>query len=62
MKFHHTGCIVENLEKALAVYLEMLGPVDVSPVYEVKSQKVRVQFLSMGSSKLELIELSLIHI
>lgn len=54
-KIDHIGIAVKNLDEALDVYQEVLG---ISPtgVEEVKEQNVKVAFLPLGESKIELLE------
>ena len=51
----HVGIAVANLDKALGFYRDVLG-LDVSSVEEVSAQRVRAQFVSAGSTTLELLE------
>jgi methylmalonyl-CoA/ethylmalonyl-CoA epimerase len=55
MKIDHLGIAVPNLTEALAVWEPILGVRGSSPE-AVESQKVRVSFLEMGDSHLELLE------
>ncbi len=50
----HIGIAVESLDSGLAVY-RALG-LDVEGVEEVEDQKVRVAFLPVGDSRIELLE------
>jgi methylmalonyl-CoA/ethylmalonyl-CoA epimerase len=54
-KIDHLGIAVRDLEKALAVFRDRLRlPLDA--VEEVPQEKVKVAFLSVGESRLELLQ------
>ena len=53
-KINHLGIAVENLEQAAQVY-EMLG-LHIEKVIEVPEQKVRVAFIPVGESTIELVQ------
>jgi methylmalonyl-CoA/ethylmalonyl-CoA epimerase len=50
----HIGIAVESLDSGLAIY-RALG-LEVEGIEEVEDQKVRVAFLSVGDSRIELLE------
>jgi len=54
-KIDHIGIAVKDLESALQFYRDQLGLDEVGRE-EVEEQKVRVAFLPVGESKLELLE------
>uniref|UniRef100_C6DZR3 Methylmalonyl-CoA epimerase n=1 Tax=Geobacter sp. (strain M21) TaxID=443144 RepID=C6DZR3_GEOSM len=54
-KINHIGVAVASLEEALPFYRDSLG-MAFSGTEEVPSQLVRVAFLSVGESKIELLE------
>ena len=55
--YHHTGCLVKDLEQSIKNYKLLLPGANVSPVYTIASQKVRLVFLQLNTSVyLELIE------
>lgn len=54
-KIDHIGIAVNDIEKALQFYRDRLGLQCVG-IEEVAGQKVRVAFLPVGESKLELLE------
>jgi methylmalonyl-CoA epimerase len=54
-KIDHIGIVVHNIEEALQVYEGALG-LRLTDVEEVPEQAVRVAFLPVGESKLELLE------
>jgi methylmalonyl-CoA epimerase len=51
----HVGIAVSNLSEAFAFYRDALG-LEVEPPEEVPSQRVRVHFIPVGESALELLE------
>lgn len=54
-KIDHIGIAVKNLDEALDVYREVLG-ISATGVEEVEEQNVKVAFLPLGESKIELLE------
>ncbi len=54
-KVDHIGIAVRSIEKTLPLYLENLK-LELLAIEEVPSQRVRVAFLKIGESKLELLE------
>ena len=54
-KIDHIGVAVRDLEEALKFYRDCLG-LDLTGMEEVAEQKVRVAFLPVGESKVELLE------
>ena len=54
MKIDHIGIAVKNLDEAINTY-KKLG-FTVSDIEEVPSQKVRVAFIEIGNSRIELLE------
>lgn len=54
-KIDHIGLAVNNLEKALHLYRDQIG-LEFTGIEEVSEQKVRVAFLPVGESKVELLE------
>ncbi len=54
-KLAHIGIAVEDMEKALAFYRDVLG-FEASPPQVVEEQQVKVVFLPLGETKLELLE------
>lgn len=54
-KIAHIGIAVENLERAIPFYTEQLG-LELKGVEEVESEQVKVAFLQIGESMLELLE------
>lgn len=54
-RLDHVGVAVTSLEEALAPYQDGLG-LTVSEIEEVPSQQVRIAFLPVGDTRLELLE------
>lgn len=54
-KVDHIGIAVRSLEEALPFYTEVLG-LEVQAIEEVDSEKVKVAFIQVGETKLELLE------
>lgn len=54
-KIDHLGVAVKSIEKALEFYQNTLG-IEPTGVEEVASQKVKVAFLPVGESNIELLE------
>jgi methylmalonyl-CoA epimerase len=55
MRIDHIGIVVRDLQEALKVYEEALG-LPLKGIAEVPDQKVRVAFLPVGESNLELVQ------
>jgi methylmalonyl-CoA epimerase len=54
-KVHHVAIVVRNMDGALAVYRDQLGmPLDV--LLRIESDGVRIAFLPVGESNIELVE------
>ena len=54
-KINHIGVAVSSIEEALPFYRDVLG-MKLSGMEEVASQQVKVAFLAIGESKIELLE------
>jgi methylmalonyl-CoA epimerase len=55
MKIDHIGIAVRDIDRALQVYQAALG-LPLGGILEVPDQQVRVAFLPVGESKLELVQ------
>jgi len=55
MKIDHIGIVVEDIEAALEVYERALG-LPLKAIAEVPDQKVKVAFLPLGESNVELVQ------
>ena len=54
-KINHIGIAVKNLETSIPLYRDQLG-MEFEGTEEVAEQKVRVAFLKVGDSRIELLE------
>ena len=54
-KINHIGIAVKNLENAIPLYRDQLG-MEFEGTEEVAEQKVKVAFLKIGESRIELLE------
>ena len=54
-KVHHVALIVTSIDAALTFWQEMLG-LELETVMDITDDRVRIAFLSVGESKIELVE------
>jgi methylmalonyl-CoA/ethylmalonyl-CoA epimerase len=54
-KIHHVALIVASIEPALELWRDMLG-LELETVMEIPQDRVRIAFLGVGESKIELVE------
>jgi methylmalonyl-CoA/ethylmalonyl-CoA epimerase len=54
-RIHHVAVVVESIETALGLWRDMLG-LDLETVTDIDSDKVRIAFLGVGESKVELVQ------
>src|SRR5260221_11138627 len=54
-KVHHVALIVRSIDDALGLWREMLG-LELESIREIEQDQVRIAFLSIGESKIELVE------
>jgi methylmalonyl-CoA/ethylmalonyl-CoA epimerase len=54
-RIHHVALVVRSLEDALPMYRDMLG-LPLEQVMDIDSDKVRIAFLGVGESKVELVQ------
>lgn len=54
-KVHHVALIVRSIEGALGLWRDMLG-LELETIVEIESDRVRIAFLTVGESKIELVE------
>ena len=54
-RIHHVAVVVERMEPALAFWRDSLG-LDLDVVEEMAHDRVRIAFLPVGESKIELVE------
>jgi methylmalonyl-CoA/ethylmalonyl-CoA epimerase len=57
LTFHHTGCITQDIDASIKEYMGDLGFKNISDIYHISQQQVKVCFIDMGSGKfLELVQ------
>ena len=54
-RIHHVALIVRSLEDALPLYRDLLG-MPLETIMDIPSDRVRIAFLGVGESKVELVE------
>jgi methylmalonyl-CoA epimerase len=54
-RIHHVAVVVRSIEASLGLYRDLLG-MPVEAVTEIPSDRVRIAFLGVGESKVELVE------
>jgi methylmalonyl-CoA epimerase len=54
-KVHHVALVVTSIEDALGIWREQLG-LELDTVMDIPSDRVRIAFLAVGESKVELVE------
>ena len=54
-RIHHVAVIVSSIEDSLALYRDLLG-LTLETVMDIPSDKVRIAFLGIGESKVELVQ------
>ena len=54
-KVHHVALIVGSIDTALGFWREMLG-LELETIMEIEQDRVRIAFLGVGESKVELVE------
>jgi methylmalonyl-CoA epimerase len=54
-KIHHVALVVRSIDAALAVWRDLLG-LDLETVMDIPDDRVRIAFLGVGESKIELVE------
>ena len=54
-RVHHVAVVVESLEDALPLYRDLLG-LPLETIMEVPTDRVRIAFLGVGESKVELVQ------
>lgn len=54
-KVHHVALIVRSLETALGFWRDMLG-LELESILDIEHDRVRIAFLGVGESKIELVE------
>jgi methylmalonyl-CoA epimerase len=54
-RVHHVAVVVKSIDRSIGLYRDLLG-MPVQEVQEVASDRVRIAFLGVGESKVELVE------
>lgn len=54
-KVHHVALIVRSIEAALGLWRDMLG-LELETIMDIPADRVRIAFLAVGESKIELVE------
>jgi methylmalonyl-CoA epimerase len=54
-KVHHVALVLESLEDALGLWQTMLG-LELERIMDIASDRVRIAFLAVGESKVELVQ------
>lgn len=54
-KIHHVALVVRSIEDALGLWRDMLG-LELETVMDIESDRVRIAFLGVGESKVELVQ------
>ena len=54
-KVHHVAIVVRSIEGVLGLWRDMLG-LELETIIDIPSDKVRIAFLGVGESKIELVE------
>ncbi len=54
-KIHHVAVVVRSIETSLVFYRDLLG-LDLEAIMDIPTDKVRIAFLGVGESKIELVE------
>ena len=54
-RVHHVAVVVRSLDESTALYRDLLG-LELEAVQEIPQDKVRIAFLAVGESKIELVE------
>jgi methylmalonyl-CoA epimerase len=54
-KIHHVALVVSSIEDALGLWRDQLG-LDLETVMEVEHDRVKIAFLAVGESKVELVQ------
>jgi len=54
-KVHHVALVVRSIESALGLWRDMLG-LELESIMNIPQDRVRIAFLAVGESKIELVE------
>jgi len=54
-RVHHVAVVVRSIDEATALYRDLLG-LELEAIQDIPQDKVRIAFLGVGESKIELVE------
>lgn len=54
--FHHVGCLVSSIDEAIEDYKALHPTGEVSEIYDIDDQKVKVCFFTIGNTYIEFVE------
>jgi len=54
-RIHHVAVVVQSIEASLALYRDLLG-LPLETIMEIPADRVRIAFLGVGESKIELVQ------
>src|SRR5678815_4828407 len=54
-KIHHVALVVASIEGALGIWRDLLG-LELETIMDIPSDRVRIAFLAVGESKIELVQ------
>ena len=54
-RIHHVAVVVSSIEESLALYRDLLG-LPLESIMDIPSDRVRIAFLGVGESKVELVQ------
>jgi methylmalonyl-CoA/ethylmalonyl-CoA epimerase len=54
-KIHHVALVVQSIEDAVGLWRDMLG-LELETIMDIESDRVRIAFLGVGESKVELVQ------
>lgn len=55
VSFHHVGCLVPSIEDAIADYKILHPTGEISEVFDIADQKVKVCFFTIGNTHIEFV-------
>ncbi|HEX8225083.1 MAG TPA: methylmalonyl-CoA epimerase [Allosphingosinicella sp.] len=55
-RLNHVGVATPSLEQSIAIYRDLLGATAIGEAFDLPSQKVRVCFVDLPNSQIELLE------
>ena len=55
-RLNHIGVATPSIERSIAVYRDLLGACEIGEAFDLPAQKVRVCFIDLPNSQIELLE------